>query len=499
VAGLRLSILDQSPVPEGSTGADAIRNTLDLAELADSLGFHRYWLAEHHGPPMLASSSPEALIGPLAMRTGRIRLGSGGVMLPHYSPYKVAETFSVLAALAPGRVDLGLGRAPGTDPYTAFALQRDRRQAAPDDFPEQLAELLAYLGDGLPEGHPFARLAALPGDPERPEPWLLGSSPQSAIWAAELGLPYSFADFINPDGAAIAATYRERFQPSRWGAEPRVTVGVLAVCAETGEEAQRLAASGRMLHRMLRAGRPIQVPPPEKALRFLESQGAGTATPGRRGVVGGPEEVRAGIEAVAEAYGADEILVLTITHDHGARRRSHELLAEALGIGAAQEIGPAETTPIAPTCPGSVGCSPQDGEREEPKPMDPQRLHEISLFKNFPLSDIEEISPFADEVSVPEGKVLVREGDYSYQFMAIEEGTCEVTRDGGHVADLGPGDFFGELGLLEKSLRTATVTAKTPMRLITLDGWDMKRVERAMPGAIERLRDIVEERRPPGS
>lgn len=129
--------------------------------------------------------------------------------------------------------------------------------------------------------------------------------------------------------------------------------------------------------------------------------------------------------------------------------------------------------------------------------MDPQRLNEISLFKNFPLSDIQEISPFADEVSVPEGKVLVREGDYSYQFMAIEEGTCEVTRDGGHVADLGPGDFFGELGLLEKSLRTATVTASTPMRLITLDGWDMKRVERAMPGAIERLREIVEERRPP--
>src|SRR5438477_2513304 len=142
---MRLSVLDQSPIPEGSSGADAIRNTLDLALLADELGYHRYWVAEHHGGPMLASASPEALIGPIASNTTGIRVGSGGVMLPHYSPLKVAETFSVLAALYPGRIDLGIGRAPGTDPLTMFALQRDRRQAAPDDFPQQLAELLALL------------------------------------------------------------------------------------------------------------------------------------------------------------------------------------------------------------------------------------------------------------------------------------------------------------------------------------------------------------------
>src|SRR5436305_13014632 len=191
---LRLSVLDQSPISEGSTGADALRNTLDLAKLADGLGYHRYWVAEHHGGPMLASASPEALIGPIASATSRIRVGSGGVMLPHYSPFKVAETFTILAALYPGRIDLGLGRASGTDPLTTFALQRDRRQAAPDDFPDQLAELLAYLEGTVPAEHPFARLAdVLPGRPAVPDVWLLGSSPQSAVWAAQRGIPYAFA------------------------------------------------------------------------------------------------------------------------------------------------------------------------------------------------------------------------------------------------------------------------------------------------------------------
>src|SRR5688500_2053879 len=152
-----LSVLDQSPVPEGSTGPQALQNTLDLARLADRLGYHRYWLAEHHGTPALACAAPEVLIGPVAAATERIRVGSGGVMLPHYSPLKVAEAFSTLAGLHPGRIDLGLGRAPGTDRLTALALQRDRRQHAPDDFPQQLAELLAYLDDAMPADHPFAR------------------------------------------------------------------------------------------------------------------------------------------------------------------------------------------------------------------------------------------------------------------------------------------------------------------------------------------------------
>ena len=243
---LRLSVLDQSPISEGSTGSRALRETVDLARLADALGYHRYWVAEHHGGAMLAGPSPEALIGPIAAATSRLRVGSGGVMLPHYSAFKVAETFSVLAGLFPGRIDLGIGRAAGTDPMTTHVLQRDRRQPSPDDFPEQLGELLAYVEGRVADGHPLARLAALPGLPERPEPWLLGSSPQSAIWAAQLGLPYAFADFINPKGAEIATLYRERFVDSERLLAPRVAVAVWALAAETDAEAERLASSSRM-------------------------------------------------------------------------------------------------------------------------------------------------------------------------------------------------------------------------------------------------------------
>jgi luciferase family oxidoreductase group 1 len=321
---LRLSVLDQSPISEGSTGADALRNTLDLAQLADELGYERYWLAEHHGGPMLAGPSPEVLIGPVAAATRRIRVGSGGVMLPHYSPFKVAESFSLLSALYPGRIDLALGRASGTDPLTAFALQRDRRQAAPDDFPQQLAELIAHFEGTLPPDHPFARLADhLPGGAEKPEVWLLGSSPQSGIWAAELGLPYSFADFINPRGAETSQRYLEAHPGGR------VAVGVWALAADTEEEAQRLASSSRMTLRLLRRGQLIPVPPPETAQRFLEHDDGGARGTTRRGIVGTPEVVRARIEQVAAEYGAEEVIVLTITYDHAARRRSYELIAEA--------------------------------------------------------------------------------------------------------------------------------------------------------------------------
>ena len=328
-----LSVLDQSPVPEGSTGPEALRNTLDLARLADRLGYHRYWLAEHHGLS-LAGPAPEVLIGPVAAATERIRVGSGGVMLPHYSPYKVAETFSLLAGLHPGRIDLGLGRASGTDPMTTFALQRDRRQASPDDFPQQLAELLAHYDGTFPADHPFARLGrSLPGGDERPDVWLLGSSAQSAVWAAQLGLPYAFADFISPGNGPIAAAYRERFQPSERLAAPRTAVGVWAICADTDAEAERLGASIRMSMAMLRQGRPIPVPPPETALRFLAQQPDGGD--GRRRIVGGPERVRTGLEEVASEYQADELIVVTITFDHAARRRSYELIADAFGLTAA--------------------------------------------------------------------------------------------------------------------------------------------------------------------
>jgi luciferase family oxidoreductase group 1 len=330
-----LSVLDQSPVSEGSTGAQALQNTLELARLADRLGYHRYWVAEHHGGPMLAGPSPEALIGPIAAATTRIRVGSGGVMLPHYSPLKVAETFSLLAGLFPGRIDLALGRAAGTDPLTTFALQRDRRQAAPDDFPQQLAELLGYLDDQLPPDHPFARLAeTLPGRPERPEPWLLGSSPQSAIWAAELGLPYAFADFINAGGVEITALYRERFaEHEHAGLKPRTAVAVWVICADGDEEARRLAASARMAVTLLRRGQLIAVPPPEKAAEFLAAEKRTPTEPRseRRAVLGSPAAVRAELQDVVSKYGAEEAIIVTITYDHVARMRSYELLAEAFG------------------------------------------------------------------------------------------------------------------------------------------------------------------------
>jgi luciferase family oxidoreductase group 1 len=242
----------------------------------------------------------------------------------------------VLAGLFPHRIDRGIGRAAGTDPMTTFALQRDRRQAAPDDFPEQLAELLGYLYDRLPADHPFARLAAtLPGKPDRPEPWLLGSSPQSALWAAELGLPYAFADFINAEGAEIAALYRERFAEAEHAeAKPQTAVAVWVICADSDSEAQAIAASGRMTFTLLRRGQLIAVPPPEVAQHFLatDKRPADGPRSARRAVVGTPESVREQLLEVLDSYGARELIAVNVTYSHEARRRSYELLAQAFSL-----------------------------------------------------------------------------------------------------------------------------------------------------------------------
>ena len=324
----QLSVLDQSPIPEGRTTADALRNTIELARLADRLGYSRYWLAEHHGTPALACASPEVMIGPVADATRRVRIGSGGVMLPHYSPLKVAESFSMLAALFPDRIDLGIGRAAGTSPGVAFALQRDRRQAAPDDFREQLDELLGYLENRPPSSGLFRQLSLTRFT--SPAPWLLGSSPQSAVWAAELGLPYCFADFINPAGAQAAAYYRNRFQPSRWLDRPRLAVCVWGICANSDDEAMRLSASLRMMSTLLFRGQLIPVPTVERALRFLAAEGvpAESIPTGRRILTGAPATLRASLEAVVAEYRADEVFVVNIMHDHAARLRSYELIAQ---------------------------------------------------------------------------------------------------------------------------------------------------------------------------
>ena len=320
----------------GSIAGVALRNSIDLARHADHLGFHRYWVAEHHGAPALACRAPEVLIGPLAAATDRIRLGSGGIMLPHYSPLKVAETFGMLAAMYPGRIDLGIGRAAGTDSRTTFALQRDRRQANPDDFPDQLDELLAYLNGTMPDNHPFARVAAsLPAPPGSVPAYLLGSSPQSAVWAADLSLPYVFADFINPNGTAIAAQYRADYKPSDAAPDPYQIVCASVICADTDDEAQHLAGSHRMLLEHLHGGRLIPVPSPDEAERYFRGRANPHALPvGRRLIVGSPATVGRALERLAEDYHADEVMVLTTAYDHGARRRSYELLAEWAAVPA---------------------------------------------------------------------------------------------------------------------------------------------------------------------
>ncbi len=327
---MRLSILDQSPIAEGSTAAQALANSIDLARAGERLGFHRYWAAEHHASPALAGCAPEVLLAAAGAATSRIRLGSGGVMLPHYSPLKVAETFSLLAGLYPGRIDLGVGRAPGSDQRTAYALQRDRRQPSPNDFPNQLAELLGYLEDDLPAGHAFANLArTLPGRPEAPDVWLLGSSPDSAAWAAETGLPYCFADFINSDGAEIAAQYRRAFRPSVRSERPYTMVALWTVCAATDAEAERLATSSRMMLAHLLTGRLIPVPSPDTASAWLAANPQAAQRQGRRMIAGSPATVRAGVEAAVAEYRADEAMLVNIVYDHAARVRSYELVAEA--------------------------------------------------------------------------------------------------------------------------------------------------------------------------
>lgn len=335
---LTLSVLDQTPIAVGMTPAQALANSLDLARHCEALGYHRYWLAEHHASPALAGSAPEILIAAVAAATRTMRIGSGGVMLPHYSPLKVAEQFSQLAGLYPGRIDLGLGRAPGSDQRTAIALQQDRRQHAPNVFPQQLAELLGYLENTLPAGHPFAALSAtLPGLPHAPEPWVLGSSPDSATVACDLGLPYCFADFISARGGDIAAAYRSQFQPRRAGDAPQVMAAIWTVCAETDAAAERLAAPARMMFAHLMTGQSIAVPDPDTAIAWLADRPElERLRAGRRVVAGSPETVRAGLTQAAAEYGAGEIMLVNILHGHDDRRRSYALAMEAMsGLAAA--------------------------------------------------------------------------------------------------------------------------------------------------------------------
>jgi len=329
---LLLSVLDQSPVRTGSTAAAAIQETLELAEACDRLGYHRYWLAEHHATPGLGGSCPEILIGPVAARTSRIRVGSGGVMLQHYSPLKVAEQFRMLETLHPGRIDLGIGRAPGSDRRTARALREDGDHAY---FPQQVADLLALLHDRVPDDHPWAGVRAMPAATTAPEVWLLGSTDQSAQIAAHFGTAFSFAHFIAGEGGPEAVrAYRRAFRPSPWLASPVASAAVFVVCADTEAEADRLARSRDLFIVGLYTGRHRPYPSVEEAeaYPYTPRELAIVEHARRRTVAGAPEQVRDRLLAFARAHDVGELVIVTITHDPKARRRSYELLAEAFDL-----------------------------------------------------------------------------------------------------------------------------------------------------------------------
>jgi len=328
-----LSVLDLSPVTEGSTAAQSLRNTLDLARHAETLGFHRYWLAEHHNMAGIASAATSVVIAHVAAGTSTIRVGAGGIMLPNHAPLVIAEQFGTLAALHPGRIDLGIGRAPGTDMLTARALRRNL-EAGVDNFPQDVVELMGYFEPATPE----QRIRAVPGEGEQVEVWVLGSSLYGAQLAAMLGLPYAFASHFAPAELDHAIEiYRSRFQPSERMVKPYVMAGINVVAAETDAEAKLLFTSVQQAFVNLRSGRPGRLPAPvegyerdlDPVARQMLSQTLACA------VVGSPETVRRGVEAFIARTGADELMVTAQVFDHVARKRSYEILAE-VGAGLAK-------------------------------------------------------------------------------------------------------------------------------------------------------------------
>jgi luciferase family oxidoreductase group 1 len=326
-----LSVLDLAPVPEGGNAGDALRATIDLAQHAERLGYHRFWVAEHHNMPGIASSAPSVLIGHIADATTTMRVGSGGVMLPNHVSLVVAEQFGMLEALHPGRIDLGIGRAPGTDQVTATALRRSPEALSPDDFPEQLMDLLGFFTGRWPEGHPFVRITAVPGRGQQPEMWLLGSSGYSAQVAGLLGLPFAFAHHFSPANTLPAlALYREHFRPSEMLDHPYAMVAAAVICADTDERARFLAGSGVLSFLRLRSGRPGPMPSPEEAAAYPynELERAFVADRQATQILGAQETVRRGLADLLAATAADELMLTTMTFDPADRLRSFELVAD---------------------------------------------------------------------------------------------------------------------------------------------------------------------------
>lgn len=346
-APVPLSVLDLVTVGAGRTATDALRTSVRIARLAESRGYHRYWVAEHHSMPGVASSSPAVILAHLAAHTERIRLGSGGVMLPNHAPLVIAEQFGTLEALAPGRVDLGLGRAPGTDGATAAALRRaDRLSEGAEEFPQQLAELIRFLDDDFPDGHPYARIHAVPGpvqgtspggvqSPARPPVWLLGSSGFSARLAGVLGLPFAFAHHFSAQNTLPALDlYRESFKPSAVLDAPYALIGVSALAADDGNEARRQVLAAALGMVRLRTGRPGLVPTPEEAEahQFSELERDFVSSWNSNVIHGTADEVRTGLDDLAKRTGADELMLTANGHSGELRLRSYELIADAYGL-----------------------------------------------------------------------------------------------------------------------------------------------------------------------
>ena len=330
-----LSILDVSPVVSGLSTGQALRNSIDLARFADARGYTRYWLAEHHNSPSIASTTPDIMIGQIARETQHLRVGSGGVMLPNHAPLKVAESFKLLEALYPDRIDLGIGRAPGTDGTTALALRRSR-EAGVDDFPQSLLELQAFASGNFPADHPFSTVAAYPQDVKLPPIWLLGSSDFSARLAAQVGMGFSFAHHISGDNAIpVMRFYRQHFNPSAEFPEPHSILAASVICADTDEEAQDLALSVTFAFFSLYAGLrhgPLLSPAEVKAYPLSAEQQYVFESVRNRHIVGSPETVLARLTDLIEQTQADELMILTMVHNHAARLHSYDLLADAFEV-----------------------------------------------------------------------------------------------------------------------------------------------------------------------
>jgi len=347
MSDVALSVLDLAPVPEGSTPSQALGNALDLARHVEALGYGRVWVAEHHNMSGIASSSPPVLLAHLAAGTERIRLGSGGVMLPNHAPLVVAEQFGMLEALHPGRIDLGLGRAPGTDGLTAAALRRSNNPFSnEDDFPAQLAQLRGFLKGELPREDPLHRIKAVPNNGYEPAIWLLGSSGYSAQLAGELGLPFSFAHhFSGQNTVAAVDLYRASFKPSEVLQRPYVMLGTAITAADDDAEAEFQNGPNVLQFLRLRQGVPGLLPTPEEAERALKDPSARQFAEQRRAsqIVGGPDAVRRGIEELLARTNADELMVTSVIHDHAARKRSYEITADVVDL-APREARPAGAT-----------------------------------------------------------------------------------------------------------------------------------------------------------